>query len=36
MLEALQLWKKVLGKGEGGPDDQKPISQGKLIGHFLV
>ncbi|KAK4781617.1 hypothetical protein SAY86_015719 [Trapa natans] len=31
MLEALQLWKKVLGKEEGGPDDQKSISQEREI-----
>ncbi|XP_031403642.1 microtubule-associated protein TORTIFOLIA1-like [Punica granatum] len=27
MLEALQLWKKILGKGDGGTDDQKSVSQ---------
>ncbi|KAK4778868.1 hypothetical protein SAY86_006396 [Trapa natans] len=31
MLEALQLWKKVLGKEEGGLDDQKSISQEQEI-----
>ncbi|KAB5534800.1 hypothetical protein DKX38_017886 [Salix brachista] len=27
MTEALQLWKKIAGKGEGVPDDQKSSSQ---------
>jgi len=24
--EALQLWKKITGKGDGSPDDSKPSS----------
>jgi hypothetical protein len=28
MTEALQLWKKIAGKGEGVPDDQKSSSLG--------
>ncbi|XP_061355340.1 microtubule-associated protein TORTIFOLIA1-like [Gastrolobium bilobum] len=26
MTEALQLWKKIAGKGDGSPDDSKPLS----------
>ncbi|OIV95542.1 hypothetical protein TanjilG_10930 [Lupinus angustifolius] len=28
MNEALQLWKKIAGKGDGSPDDSKPSSHG--------
>lgn len=28
MMEALQLWKKNFGKGDGGSDDQKSVSHG--------
>lgn len=31
MLEALQLWKKIAGKGDGVADDQKSISHGSVI-----
>lgn len=34
-MEALQLWKKILGKGDGGRDDQS-VSQGRFIPRFLV
>ncbi|KAK4768037.1 hypothetical protein SAY87_003178 [Trapa incisa] len=27
MLEALQLWRNIFGKGDGCPDDQKSVSQ---------
>ncbi|KAK7305072.1 hypothetical protein VNO77_42971 [Canavalia gladiata] len=29
MTEALQLWKKVAGKGDGSPDDSKPSSDNR-------
>lgn len=28
--EALQLWKKISGKGDGSPDDSKP-SSGRML-----
>ena len=31
MTEALQLWKNIAGKGDGSPDDSKPISGGRHI-----
>lgn len=34
MTEALQLWKKIAGKGDGGSDDQR-TSQGKCKENFL-
>ena len=34
MTEALQLWKKVAGKGDGVADDQKAKSHGKGRRNF--
>lgn len=31
MTEALQLWKKIAGKGDGSPDESKPLSGGRHI-----
>jgi hypothetical protein len=31
MTEALQLWKKIAGKGDGSSHDSKPLSSGKHI-----
>ena len=34
MTEALQLWKKIAGKGEDGDaDDQKALSHGKYVSY---
>lgn len=35
MIEALQLWKKVAGKGDGVSDDQKAASHGKSIYIYI-
>jgi hypothetical protein len=35
MTEALQLWKKIAGKG-GVPDDQKSSSQGEYFCNILL
>lgn len=29
MTEALQLWMKIAGKGDGSSDDQKALSHGR-------
>ena len=37
MTEALQLWKKIAGKGEDGDaDDQKALSHGKYVSYMLL
>ena len=36
MTEALQLWKKIAGKGEGVPDDQKSSSQGEYFCNIFL